>query len=135
MENHYKDNSKSINFIVENRFIKYCLTGVFNTAHHFVWFLLLSPLLGYKLANLIAFLVANITSFFINSYFTFRVLPSIKKFMKYPSVVTVQAVIAYLVPSILLLLSPESKWLVPILTTIINLPIGYLMTKKVLSAD
>jgi putative flippase GtrA len=132
VENDYKSNMKSINTLFEIKFIKYCLTGVFNTVHHYVWFLLLSPLLGFAFSNLISFIIANIASFFINSYFTFRVPPSLRSFIKYPSVIAVQAVIAYLVPTFCLAIFPNSKWFVPFLTTLINLPIGYLLTKKVI---
>jgi putative flippase GtrA len=133
VENDYSNNMKSTSTILNLKFIKYCITGVFNTVHHYVWFLLLSPVIGYSFANLLAFLVANIASFFINSYFTFRVLPTKKSFIRYPSVMIVQAIISYLVPLLCLTYVPQSKLFVPILTTIINLPIGYLLTKKVLS--
>ncbi|MEH7010046.1 GtrA family protein [Neobacillus niacini] len=132
MENDYKSNTKSVNFILENKFIKYCMTGVFNTVHHYVWFLLLSPVIGYSFSNLVSFIIANIASFFINSYFTFQVTPSLRSFIKYPKVIIVQAVIAYLVPALCLAFFPNSKLFVPVLTTIINLPIGYLLTKKVI---
>jgi putative flippase GtrA len=132
VENSYKSIMKHKNSIFKNKFIKYCFTGVFNTVHHYIWFLLLSPVLGYAFSNLVSFIVANIASFFINSYFTFRVPPSLRSFIKYPSVIIVQAVIAYLVPTFCLAIFPNSKWFVPFLTTLINLPIGYMLTKKVI---
>lgn len=132
MENDYKSNMKSISTILDIKFIKYCMTGVFNTVHHYVWFLLLSPVIGYAFSNLVSFVIANIASFFINSFFTFRVTPSVRSFIKYPSVMVVQAVIAYLVPTLCLVFFPSSKWFVPFITTLINLPIGYILTKKVI---
>lgn len=132
MKNDYKSIMKRTHPLFENKFIKYCLTGVFNTVHHFVWFLLLSPLIGYAFSNLVSFIIANIASFFINSYFTFRVPPSWRSFIKYPSVMVVQAVIAYLVPVLCLAIFPYSKWFVPFLTTLINLPIGFILTRKVI---
>lgn len=135
MEKGYKNKIRSTTFIFENKFIKYCMAGVFNTIHHYGWFLLLSPIIGYKFSNLVAFVIANIASFFINSLFTFRVFPSMRSFIKYPSVIVIQALIAYLVPTFCIAFLPTFKLLVPVLTTIINLPIGYFMTKKIMSTD
>lgn len=119
--------------IVQSKFIKYCITGVFNTGHHYLWYILLNPVIGFTNANVVAFIIANIASFFINSVFTFRVIPSWKSFVKYPSVMIAQAAISYLVPLVCLTFFKQLELFVPILTTIINLPIGFLLTKKVLT--
>jgi putative flippase GtrA len=126
-------NVQKIRLFLNNHFLKYCITGVFNTVHHFLWFWLLSSLIDDKFANAIAFLIANVASFFINSFYTFRVFPSFKKFIKYPSVMAVQIGISYLVPLVCLAAIPQLKLAVPILTSIVNFPVGFLLTKKILN--
>ncbi|PLR80623.1 GtrA family protein [Bacillus canaveralius] len=121
--------------LLQFRFIKYCLTGVFNTGHHYFWFWLLSPWFGFTYANVAAFIIANIASFFINSIYTFKVMPNLKSFIKYPIVAITQLIIAYAVPYSILNFTSLNEYLVPIVTTIINLPVGFLLTKQVLSSE
>ncbi|PLR90784.1 GtrA family protein [Bacillus sp. T33-2] len=121
-------------FLLRLRFIKYCITGVFNTAHHYFWYWLLSPVLGFIYANVAAFLIANIASYFINSLYTFKVALNMKSFVKYPIIAVAQLSIAYAVPTIVVDIFHQNEYLVPFFTTIVNLPIGFLLTKKVLSS-
>ena len=62
---------------VGEQFIKYCLVGVANTTVDFLSYLLLTRLFvfwkeHFLAANIIAFLIANMCSFFLNKHFTFQ---------------------------------------------------------------
>ncbi|WP_179283645.1 GtrA family protein [Paenibacillus sp. VTT E-133291] len=118
--------------LFESTYFRYAITGVFNTLHHYFWFYLLHSQLGYIYANLIAFIIANVVSFFLNTRFTFRTSVSIKKFTLYPFVLLTQMVVSFFVPFIFVHYVQVLKGLSPIFTTIINFPVGYLITKLVL---
>lgn len=65
-------------------FLRYSLVGVANTAIYWGLYLLLSPSLPYFAAHLIAFSLALIVSFFLNCRWTFRVRPTVQKFLYFP---------------------------------------------------
>lgn len=65
------------------QFITYCLIGLLNTAIHFLAFILFLKIVPYQtISNLLGFCLGLCFSFFMNSYFTFKEKPNVKKFIK-----------------------------------------------------
>ena len=63
--------------------IIYGLIGILNTGIHFIIFISTYELIGIQsVANFIAFCIAVIFSFFMNSKFTFKKNPTLKMFIK-----------------------------------------------------
>ncbi|MBA2923319.1 GtrA family protein [Pseudomonas sp. P7] len=67
------------------RFIRFCCVGVCNTVIHIGLVLLIVELflLAPPIANVIAFLFANMTSYFFNANWTFQKKRSIKLYFKF----------------------------------------------------
>lgn len=64
---------------------RFCITGVLNTAVYYgIYLLLLMTGLPYLVAHVAAWFVALIFSFFVNCYFTFRVRPTLRRFLSFP---------------------------------------------------
>ncbi|MFJ3924062.1 GtrA family protein [Streptomyces sp. NPDC090022] len=64
--------------------IRFGLVGAVNTGTYFALYLLLHLWLPYFAAYTIAFLLAMVGSFFMNTYFTYRTRPTWKKFLLFP---------------------------------------------------
>jgi putative flippase GtrA len=76
-----------------------------------------------------AFVFANIGAYFLNTIFTFKEKPSVRSFLKFPVVSIAQLLINYLVPAAFVYWSIEYVFFVPILSTVICLPLVFLLTK------
>lgn len=114
------------------RFVKFCGVGFINTAHHYVWYILLSTVISYELANIVAFLAAMIGSFYLNNYITFKVRPTLRAFFLFPSVYIPQLVLSYFVPYICIKYFEINVYWIPAITTIAVLPITFLCMRRVL---
>lgn len=132
---HIKRVRKIIESCLGSSFVRFCIVGLINTVHHYLWFFLLSDLLGPVYSNVVAFIFANIGSYFLNTIFTFREKPSVRSFLKFPAVSIAQLLINYLVPVAFLYWSIEFIFLVPILSTVICLPLVFFLTKLAIKGN
>ncbi|MGH3803134.1 MAG: GtrA family protein, partial [Pseudonocardiaceae bacterium] len=64
--------------------LRFGLVGGVNTGTFFVLYLLLHPHMPYFAAYTLAFVLAMVGSFFMNTYFTYRTKPTWKKFLLFP---------------------------------------------------
>lgn len=65
--------------------LKFCVTGVANTAVYYLAYRLLLLALPYLAAHFLAWVVSVVFSFFVNCWFTFRVTPTWRRFVAFPS--------------------------------------------------
>lgn len=65
--------------------VRFGITGVANTAVYYVAYRLLLLGLPYLGAHLIAWFVSVVFSFFVNCWFTFRVKPTLARFLAFPA--------------------------------------------------
>ena len=70
--------------IFDKEFIKFGIVGVINTINHQVINLLLLNLIGAYLAHMVGLIVSMIGSFLMNTYFTYKTKPSLKKILMFP---------------------------------------------------
>lgn len=66
------------------QFVRFCVVGVGNTAVYYVAYLLFLQFLPYLVAHVLGWCVATVFSFFMNAWFTFKVRPTIKRFLAFP---------------------------------------------------
>jgi putative flippase GtrA len=64
--------------------VRFILVGVVNTVDYYALFLLLHTKLWYLVAHVIAFTLSMCGSFFLNCWFTYRVRPTLRKFLLFP---------------------------------------------------
>ncbi|QIZ36926.1 GtrA family protein [Saccharopolyspora sp. ASAGF58] len=67
-----------------SRLVRFCLVGVANTAVHYAIYIALWFVVPYLVAHLVAASVAMAVSYLLNCYYTFRVPPTLLKFLLYP---------------------------------------------------
>jgi putative flippase GtrA len=66
--------------------IRFALVGGVNTGTYYVFYLLFLNGAGlpYVVAHVIAFILSMVGSFFLNSWFTYRTRPTLRKFLLFP---------------------------------------------------
>jgi len=115
------------------RFIKYCITGLFNTTiSYLVFFLLIKYLyVHYIISNLTAYAVGIIVSFIINSTWVFK--SAEKKFIALPKFVIVN-IINIVISTSIIIVFIENYNLNPLviqpIAIIITLFLGFFLNKK-----
>jgi putative flippase GtrA len=64
--------------------IRFAVIGVVNTATYYGMYLAFRLVMPYLVAHIVAFLLSMTGSFFLNCYFTFRITPTLRKFLLFP---------------------------------------------------
>jgi len=112
--------------------VKFALVGVANTVVYWGGYLLLLHALPYFAAHLTAFVIALVASFFLNSYWTFRVRPTLRKFLYFP----LTNVPNFLATSFGVVLLIEwlhfSERLAPLVAAVIAVPFTFVLSRIVL---
>jgi putative flippase GtrA len=113
--------------------VRFLVVGVANTAVYYLVYRLLLLGLPYLPAHLLAYGVGIIFSFFANSLFTFRVRPTWRRFLIFPSTTLANFLIVTL-GSVLLV---ERGWVderwATLLMTLAAVPVTFLLTRLVLT--
>ncbi|MDQ0298352.1 putative flippase GtrA [Salibacterium salarium] len=109
--------------------------GVINTTHYYISYLILHEMLEihYMTAHVIGFLLSLFLSFFLNVYITFRVKPTLAKFLQFPLTqvfnITVSSIFVY----ILVEHFHIDSTVAPILSVFITVPLTFIVTGKILT--
>lgn len=114
--------------------VRFLAVGVANTLVYYVVYRLLLLGLPYLPAHLLAFGVGLVFSFFANSLFTFRVRPTWRRFLLFPSTTLVNLLVVTLGTVLLV----ERGWVderwATLLMTVAAVPVTFLLTRFVLTA-
>ncbi len=117
-------------------FLRFGIIGVINTIHYYIWYLLLLWLkVPYVISHTIAFTFSMIGSYFLNCFFTFKVKPTLKKFIKYPLTTLANYLISTFSLILLVNILKISPSIAALLASILPIPITFMLTHKVLSSD
>lgn len=114
--------------------IKFIIVGCFNTLHYYLWYLLFTEWFNiyYIIGHISAFLISMVGSFFLNTYFTYRAKPSLKKFFQFPLTyvvnVTVSTVSLYVLRD---WLQMDNK-IAPLLAAGVAIPFTFILSRKIL---
>ncbi|MFD3324638.1 GtrA family protein [Streptomyces sp. NPDC058701] len=112
--------------------LRFGLVGAVNTGSFYLVYLLLHPWMPYFAAYTLAFLVAMVGSFFMNTYFTYRTRPTWKKFLLFP----LTNVTNYVVQSVglyaLVTWAGLGTRIAPLVAAVVAIPFTYLLSRKIL---
>lgn len=117
-----------------NELTRFILVGGINTVNYYIVFLFFHNIIDthYMVAHIIGFVVSFIISFYLNTYFTYRVKPTLKKFLQFP----LTQVVNVSTSSILVFLLVEwvhlNSNLAPIIAVFFTVPITFIVTSKIL---
>ncbi|MCM3758320.1 GtrA family protein [Sporosarcina aquimarina] len=118
-------------------FITFAIVGVINTGTYYAFYLFGLKALGlvYMVAHFSAVILSMIISFFLNSYVTYKVKPTLKKFLVYPVTQLVNIVVTAVLLYILVDILHVNSSIAPLGALIITVPVTFVVTGKVLKAS
>ncbi|MBP1950948.1 GtrA family protein [Virgibacillus litoralis] len=120
--------------VIRLEFIRFIIVGIINTLNYYGIYLIFNLVLGinYMASHIIGFAISLIVSFFLSSYFTFQVKPSLKKFLQFPLTqlfnISVSSVLIYLFVEYFFI----DSTIAPIVSLFITVPLTFLITGKIL---
>lgn len=120
-----------------NEFIRFGIVGVLNTAVYYaVYYIALHFIqLHFLFAHWIGFFISLIFSFFINSLFTYRVKPTLKKFLAYPLTQIVNVSCSTVFLYIFVKVLHMSELFAPFIALLFTVPITFLLTGRILKDE
>lgn len=119
---------------LNTEFTRFLVVGVINTLSYYSIYLILHNVfsLPYMLAHLIGFLISLNVSFFLNTYVTYKVKPTFKKYLFFP----LTQVINITVSTILIFIFVEylnlNSNIAPFAAVIFTVPITFIVSSKIL---
>ncbi|GAA1556853.1 GtrA family protein [Streptomyces globosus] len=111
---------------------RFALVGAVNTGTFFGIYLLLHPWMPYFLAYTLAFLLAMVGSFFMNTYFTYRTRPTWKKFLLFPLTNVTNYVIQSAGLYALVAWAGMDTRIAPLVAAVVAIPFTFLLSRKIL---
>ncbi|MCP3799681.1 GtrA family protein [Allokutzneria sp. A3M-2-11 16] len=122
-----------MNFGKYDRIVRFAVVGAINTGVYYGLYLLLGQVAHYQVAHITAFLIAMVGSYFLSCYFTFKVRPTLRKFLLFPlsnaTSFIVQTAGLYLLVDVIGMHEDHA----PLITMAVSIPITYLVAKFVLT--
>ncbi|MFJ9941275.1 GtrA family protein [Streptomyces erythrochromogenes] len=111
---------------------RFALVGGVNTGTFFGLYLLLHPWMPYFAAYSLAFVLAMVGSFFMNTYFTYRTRPTWKKFLLFPLTNVTNYVIQSAGLYALVTWAGMDTRIAPLVAAIVAIPFTFLLSRKIL---
>ncbi len=123
--------------LFEKEFWKFNLVGIVNTINYYILYLIFKDVLqmNYMIAHVLGFLISMIGSFYLNSYFTYRTKPTLKKFLQFPLTYVVNITVSTLAIYFLVQLLSIHENIAPIIATVIAIPFTFLISKMILTKE
>ncbi|GKV70164.1 GtrA family protein [Sporosarcina sp. NCCP-2716] len=117
-------------------FILFAIVGVVNTATYYLFYLAGLKGLGlpYMIAHFGAVILSMIISFFLNSYVTYKVKPTWKKFLMYPLTQLVNIAVTAVLLFLLVDGLGMNSTIAPLAALIVTVPVTFIVTGKVLKS-
>ncbi|NBJ70719.1 GtrA family protein [Clostridium sp. 1xD42-85] len=115
-------------------FLRFIIIGVINTINYYAIYLLLHLVFDvhYLAAHITGFMVSLVGSFFLNTYFTFKVKPTWGKFLKFPITQLFNFSVTSLFVFIFTELFHVDSKITPLLAVFITVPMTFVVTGKIL---
>ncbi|WP_246041866.1 GtrA family protein [Robertmurraya kyonggiensis] len=124
---------KDNNFLGQG--VRFVIIGFINTGNYYLLYLLFFVLLNfhYMIAHILSFLISMVGSFFLNSYYTYKTKPTLKKFLQFPLTYIVNVIVTTTAIYILTEIVKLDGKITPLLASGIAIPFTFLISKKILA--
>lgn len=115
-------------------FVKYAIVGCINTADYYLSYLVFMDIFkfSYRISFVLGYIVSILGSYFLNTYFTYKQKPSVKKFLIFPLTYIPNFIIQYLGIILLVDRINMSSKVAPVITAIVATPITFFVMKYVI---
>lgn len=124
-------------FILTAQFWRFVIVGFINTLNYYILYLLFYNLmhLHYMASHIISFLISMIGSFYLNSYFTYRTKPTLKKFLQFPLTYVVNIGVSTSAMYILVDILGFDENLSPLAASVVAIPFTFIISKIILTKE
>lgn len=123
-------NLKALN----TEFTRFVVVGVINTLTYYAIYLVLHNLLSlpYLVAHLAGFLISLNISFFLNCYVTYRIKPTLKKYLYFPLTQVVNISVSTLLIFVFVEFLKLNSNIAPFAAVLFTVPITFIISSKIL---
>ncbi|WP_033542571.1 GtrA family protein [Planococcus sp. CAU13] len=115
-------------------FTRFLFVGVVNTLSYYSIYLLLHNLfsLPYMFAHVIAFLISLNVSFFLNTYVTYKVKPTLKKYLYFPLTQVVNMSVSTILIFVFVEYLKLNSNIAPFAAVLFTVPITFIISGKIM---
>lgn len=120
---------------LKHEIIRFLIVGATNTITSYLIYLTLLHFTHYNIAYSISYVFGVIQSYLLNSYYVFKVKPSLKKALSFPLVYIMQYGLGLILLHIIIKMLHISPETAGILVIIISTPINFVLNRLILKHD
>lgn len=115
-------------------FLRYTVVGCINTLIYYISYLVFMNVFNfsYRISFVAGYVISIISSYFLNTYFTYKEKPSLKKFLIFPLTYIPNFIIQYIGMILLVDHFNMNRKLAPIITAIVSTPITFFVMRYVI---
>ncbi|MTD31008.1 GtrA family protein [Planomicrobium sp. YIM 101495] len=120
--------------LLNTEFVRFVIVGVINTLTYYSIYLVLHNIfdLPYLAAHLAGFFISLNISFFLNTYVTYRVRPTWKKYLAFPLTQVVNISVSTALIFIFVEFLSLSSNIAPFAAVLFTVPITFIISSKIL---
>lgn len=119
---------------LNTEFTRFIAVGVINTGTYYAIYLLLHNVFSmpYLLAHIIGFFISLNVSFFLNSYVTYKVKPTLKKYLLFPVTQVVNMSVSTTLIYIFVEFLSINSNIAPFAAVLFTVPITFIISSKIM---
>lgn len=119
---------------LNTEFTRFIAVGIINTVTYYTIYLLLHNALSmpYLLAHIIGFFISLNVSFFLNSYVTYKVKPTLKKYLLFPLTQVVNISVSTALIFIFVEFLKIDSNIAPFAAVLFTVPITFIVSSKIM---
>ncbi|MFI9584057.1 GtrA family protein [Streptomyces sp. NPDC052236] len=117
---------------VQAQMVRFALVGLVNTGTYYGCYLTLLNWLPYVAAHVIAFGLSMVGSFFLTSYFTYRIRPTWRKFVLFPLTNATNFVVSTSGVYLLVDVAHFSSRYAPLIAAALAVPITFIVSRTIM---
>lgn len=120
--------------LLNTEFTRFLVVGVINTVSYYSIYLLLHNFFSfpYLLAHITGFLISLNVSFFLNTYITYKVKPTLKKYLFFPLTQVVNMSVSTILIFIFVEYLNFNSNIAPFAAVIFTVPITFIISSKIM---
>ncbi|OCA88376.1 polysaccharide biosynthesis protein [Bacillus sp. FJAT-27225] len=122
-------------FFLKAEFWRFVLVGFINTFNYYILYLVFFNIfnINYMVSHISSFLLSMVGSFYMNSYFTYKTKPTLRKFLQFPLTYLVNITITTISLWIFVDILELNENLAPLLATVLAIPFTFALSKLILT--
>jgi len=124
-------------FFLTAQFWRFVIVGIINTCNYYVLFLFFNNIVPfhYMAAHIVSFLISMVGSFYLNSYFTYKIKPTLKKFLQFPLTYIVNITVSSAAIYIFVVLLNLDENISPLIASVLAIPFTFVISKLILTKE